>query len=249
MHVQKLSTEECHLALANTRRAQPELHQSGRASWLRAAVLGADDAIVSTASLMLGVAASSAPKTGILIAGVAGLVAGATSMAVGEYVSVSSQRDAERADILREKAELRSQPEAEQLELAAIYVKRGLEKDLARKVAEQLSAKDRLSSHLRDELGIDQRALARPVQAALISALSFASFALIPLLALLVAPAALRLPAIAAFSLLSLAALGAFGAHLGGAPLARAALRVTIGGAMAMAVTAVIGRLIGVSIG
>jgi vacuolar iron transporter family protein len=247
--VDKIAASKHSAAAVEPRRTQPELHQSGRASWLRAAVLGADDAIVSTASLMLGVAASSAPKTGILIAGIAGLVAGATSMAVGEYVSVSSQRDAERADILREKAELRSHSEAELLELAAIYVKRGLEEDLARKVAEQLSAKDRLSSHLRDELGIDQRALARPVQAALISALSFASFALIPLLALLVAPAALRLPAIAAFSLLSLGVLGAFGAYLGGAPLARAALRVSIGGAMAMAVTAAIGRLIGVSIG
>jgi VIT1/CCC1 family predicted Fe2+/Mn2+ transporter len=170
------------------------------------------------------------------------------SMAVGEYVSVSSQRDAERADIAREKAELSSQPELELLELTAIYIKRGLDKELAMKVAEQLSAKDRLSSHLRDELGIDQAALARPLQAALISATSFASFALIPLVGLLVAPAALRLPSIAALSLVSLAALGAFGAHLGGAPLARAALRVTIGGAMAMAVTAAIGRVIGVSV-
>lgn len=229
--------------------ARSEQHQSGRASWLRAAVLGADDAIVSTASLMLGVAASSAPKTGILVAGVAGLVAGAMSMAVGEYVSVSSQRDAERADIAREQGELGAQPEAELLELTAIYVKRGLEPDLAKKVAAQLSAKDRLSSHLRDELGIDQAALARPVQAALISASSFASFALVPLLALLVAPPPLRLPAIAALSLLSLAALGGFGAHLGGAPVARAALRVSIGGALAMAVTTAIGRLIGVSLG
>lgn len=226
-----------------------ELHQSARAGWLRAAVLGADDAIVSTASLMIGVAASSAPKTTILVAGIAGLVAGAMSMAVGEYVSVSSQRDAERADIVREKAELSLQPGVELLELAAICVKRGLEKELAMKVAEQLSVKDRLSAHLRDELGIDQAALARPLQAAVISASSFASFALIPLLALLVAPAALRLPAIATLSLLSLAALGAFGAYLGGAPLARAALRVTIGGALAMAVTAAIGRLIGVSVG
>jgi VIT1/CCC1 family predicted Fe2+/Mn2+ transporter len=212
-------------------------------------VLGADDAIVSTASLMLGVAASSASKTEILIAGVAGLVAGAMSMAVGEYVSVSSQRDAERADIAREKAELHAQPAFELEELAAIYVKRGLDQDLARKVAEQLSANDRLSSHLRDELGIDQAALARPLQAALISASSFASFALIPVVGLLVAPAALRLPSIAALSLLSLAALGAFGAHLGGASLARASLRVSIGGAMAMGVTAAIGRLIGVSVG
>ncbi len=174
---------------------------------------------------MIGVAASSATKTGILVAGIAGLVAGAMSMAVGEYVSVSSQRDAERADIEREKAELSSQPEAEFLELTEIYVKRGLERQLAMKVAEQLTAKDRLTAHLRDELGIDQASLARPWQAALISALSFASFALIPLVGLLIAPAALRLPSIAVFSLLSLAALGAFGAYLGGARLARAALR------------------------
>jgi VIT1/CCC1 family predicted Fe2+/Mn2+ transporter len=216
---------------------------------LRAAVLGADDAIVSTASLMIGVAASSASKTTILVAGIAGLVAGAMSMAVGEYVSVSSQRDAERADIEREKAELRSEPAAELLELTAIYIARGLEKELATKVAEQLSAKDRLSSHLRDELGIDQAALARPWQAALISASSFASFALIPLVGLLVAPPAFRLPSIAILSLLSLAALGAFGAYLGGARLGRAAWRVTVGGALAMGVTAVIGRLIGTSVG
>lgn len=237
------------ITAAVKRTALPELHQSGRAAWLRAAVLGADDAIVSTASLMIGVGASSAPKMGILVAGIAGLVAGAMSMAVGEYVSVSSQRDTERADIVREKAELRSQPETELLELAAIYVRRGLEKQLAMKVAEQLTAKDRLGSHLRDELGIDQAALARPLQAAWISASSFALFALVPLVGLLVAPTALRLPSIAALSLLSLAGLGAFGAHLGGAPLARAALRVTIGGAIAMAVTAAIGRLIGVAVG
>jgi len=232
-----------------TREPQRERHQSTRAGWLRAAVLGADDAIVSTASLMIGVAASSAAKTSILVAGIAGLAAGSMSMAVGEFVSVSSQRDAERADIELEKAELRSQPEAELAELRAIYIKRGLDKELALKVAEQLSAKDRLATHLRDELGIDQAALSRPLQAAWISAASFASFAAIPILALLVAPAALRAPTIAAASLASLAALGAFGAHLGGASLGRAALRVTIGGSLAMAVTAIIGRLVGVSLG
>lgn len=226
-----------------------ELHRSGRTGWLRAAVLGSDDAIVSTASLMIGVAASSAPHRAILVAGVAGLAAGAMSMAVGEYVSVSSQRDAEQADIERESQELAGQPQAELHELAMIYVNRGLDDELAMKVAEQLSAHDRLGAHLHDELGIDPSALARPMQAAWISAASFASFALVPVVALLIAPATLRVPMIAALSLLSLAALGAFGGHLGGAPLGRASLRVTIGGAFAMAVTAAIGRLFGIAIG
>ena len=226
-----------------------ENHRSGRAGWLRAAVLGSDDAIVSTASLMIGVAASSAPKEAILIAGVAGLVAGAMSMAVGEYVSVSSQRDAEKADVKREKRELAEEPQAELKELAAIYVKRGLEKNLAMKVAEQLSARDRLGAHMRDELGIDQSALSRPMQAAWVSAASFALFAMIPIAGLFVSPATLRIPLIAALSLVSLAALGAFGGYLGGAPMARASLRVTLGGALAMAVTALIGRILGVSVG
>jgi VIT1/CCC1 family predicted Fe2+/Mn2+ transporter len=211
-------------------------------------VLGSDDAIVSTASLMIGVAASSASKQAILIAGVAGLVAGSMSMAVGEYVSVSSQRDSEQADISLEQQELAAEPRAELNELAMIYVNRGLEKELAMKVAEQLSARDRLGSHLRDELGIDRASLARPLQAAWISAASFASFAAVPITALLVAPASQRIPAISMLSLVSLAALGAFGGHLGGAPRGRAALRVTIGGGFAMAVTAVIGRLLGVSL-
>jgi vacuolar iron transporter family protein len=225
-----------------------EMHLSGRAGWLRAAVLGSDDAIVSTASLMIGVAASSASQGAIMVAGVAGLVAGAMSMAVGEYVSVSSQRDAERADVRRETRELKEQPKAELKELAMIYVNRGLAKDLAMKVAEQLSAHDRLGAHLRDELRIDQTSLARPLQAAWISAASFASFAVIPIVALVVAPASLRIPLIASLSLASLAALGAFGGHLGGAPIGRASLRVTLGGALAMAVTAAIGRILGVSI-
>ena len=229
--------------------SQVEMHRSGRAGWLRAAVLGSDDAIVSTASLMIGVAASSAPKGAILVAGVAGLVAGSMSMAVGEYVSVSSQRDAEQADIVREKRELAEQPQAELRELAMIYVKRGLDEELATKVAVQLSARDRLGAYMLDELGIDQKSLARPMQAAWISALSFACFAVVPIATLLVAPAALRIPMIAALSLLSLAALGAFGGHLGGAPLGRASLRVTLGGALAMAVTALIGRILGVAAG
>ena len=229
--------------------SQREMHRSGRAGWLRAAVLGSDDAIVSTASLMIGVAASSASQGAILVAGVAGLVAGAMSMAVGEYVSVSSQLDAEQADIELETRELMGQPQAELHELAMIYVKRGLDRELAMKVAEQLSARDRLDAHMRDELRIDQATLARPMQAAWISAASFASFALVPIAGLLIAPAALRIPVVAAVSLASLAALGAFGGYLGGAPLVRASLRVTLGGALAMAVTAVIGRILGISVG
>ena len=212
-------------------------------------MLGSDDAIVSTASLMIGVAASSASQGAILVAGVAGLVAGAMSMAVGEFVSVSSQRDSERADVARERQELADDPASELKELAGIYRRRGLDADLARQVAEQLSAHDRLGAHMRDELGIDQASLARPLQAAWISAASFACFALIPIAGLLAAPEAARLPAIAAVSLSALAALGAVGGHLGGAPLLRAALRVTLGGGLAMAVTAAIGRLLGVVVG
>lgn len=216
--------------------------------WLRAAVLGSDDAIVSTASLMIGVAASAASKATVLLAGVAGLAAGAMSMAVGEYVSVSSQRDAERADIELEKSELADQPQAELNELAMIYVKRGLDRELAMRVAEQLSAGDRLGAHMRDELGLDRASLARPMQAAWISAASFASFALVPIGALLLAPATLRIPAIASLSLVSLALLGALGGHLGGAPVGRAALRVTVGGGLAMVVTAIIGRIFGAAL-
>ena len=225
-----------------------EMHRSGRAGWLRAAVLGSDDAIVSTASLMIGVAAASASKRAIMVAGVAGLVAGAMSMAVGEYVLVSSQRDAEQADMGRERGELAADPKGEMQELAKIYEKRGLEKDLAMQVAAQLSAHDQLGAHMRDELGIDQASLSRPMQAAWISAASFAFFAVVPIVALLVAPASLRIPAIAAVCLASLAGLGAFGGYLGGAPLGRASLRVTLGGALAMAVTALIGRILGVSV-
>jgi VIT1/CCC1 family predicted Fe2+/Mn2+ transporter len=230
-------------------RRHREYHRSDRAGWLRAAVLGSDDAIVSTASLMIGVAASSASTQATLIAGVAGLVAGSMSMAVGEYVSVSSQRDAEQADIALEQSELAAKPRAELEELAGIYVARGLDQELARKVAVQLSARDRLGAHVRDELGIDPKALSRPLQAAWVSAASFAFFALVPIVGLLVAPASLHLPVVAAVSLFSLAALGAFGGHLGGAPMGRAALRVTLGGGLAMAVTAAIGRLLGVSVG
>lgn len=229
--------------------AHREIHRSGRAGWLRAAVLGSDDAIVSTASLMIGVAASHASKGATLVAGVAGLVAGAMSMAVGEFVSVSSQRDAERADIELEKRELAGEPQAELAELAAIYVKRGLDPALALEVAKQLSSRDLLGAHVRDELGIDASSLARPLQAAWISAASFASFALVPILALLVAPPGWGVPVIATLSLVSLGALGAFGARLGGARLGLATVRVTLGGALAMAVTAAIGRAFGVATG
>ena len=227
----------------------PEQHRSGRANWLRAAVLGSDDGIVSTSSLMIGVAAASGSKQAILVAGVAGLVAGAMSMAAGEYISVRSQRDAEDADIELEKSELAAGPRKELHELASIYVRRGLDKELALKVAEQLSAHDRLGAHLKDELGIDGATRARPFQAAWISALSFASFALVPILAMLGTPPTWRIPAIAVSSLLSLGVLGAFGSRLGGAPLARGSLRVMLGGGLAMAVTAGIGRLLGVSVG
>jgi VIT1/CCC1 family predicted Fe2+/Mn2+ transporter len=226
-----------------------EMHRSQRAGWLRAAVLGADDAIVSTASLLIGVAASSASLHSLFVTGVAALVAGSMSMAVGEYVSVSSQRDAERADIELEQRQLQHEPHAELNELTLIYIKRGLDNELARRVAEQLTAHDQLTAHLRDELGIDPDSLARPLQAAWISALSFGSFALVPIVALVLAPASLRILSIAALSLLSLATLGAVGAHLGGASKVRAALRVCIGGSLAMAVTAAIGHLVGTAVG
>jgi VIT1/CCC1 family predicted Fe2+/Mn2+ transporter len=226
-----------------------ERHRSGRSGWLRAAVLGSNDAIISTSSLMIGIASSNASKQATLIAGVAALAAGAMSMAVGEYVSVSSQRDAEHADIAREKRELETAPEAELKELAGIYVSRGLDRDLALQVARQLSQRDQLGAHLRDELGIEESSRPRPFQAAWISAASFATFALLPILGLALAPAAWRLIAIPIVTIASLAVLGAFGGYLGGAPTGRAALRVTIGGALAMAVTAGIGRLIGVAVG
>ena len=229
-------------------RRHHEKHRSSRANWLRAAVLGSNDAIVSTASLMMGVAASQASKETILVAGIAGLCAGAMSMAAGEFVSVSSQRDAEHADIEMEKHELATEPEAELRELAGIYVHRGLDKDLAMQVARQLSAHDRLGAHLRDELGIEERTRARPLQAAWISAVSFAFFALLPVLAVVVAPASLRMQILAAVTIASLAALGALGGRLGGAPVLRAALRVTIGGALAMAVTFAIGHLLGLTL-
>ena len=226
-----------------------ETHRSSRAQWLRAAVLGADDAIVSTASLMIGVAASSASKQAVFVAGVAGLVAGAMSMGVGEYVSVSSQRDAQQADIDQEKEELATKPHDELSELATLYERRGVDKAVSLEVARQLTAHDQLGAHLRDELGIEPGSLAQPLQAAWVSAATFAVAALVPIAALLLLPAPVRVVGIAIASLVSLAAFGAVGGHLGGAPLLPAALRVTLGGALAMAVTAGIGRLLGASVG
>ena len=229
---------------ALARLAPTESHRGERGSWLRAAVLGADDGVVSTASLVIGVAAAEASKQTMLIAGLAGLVAGAFSMAAGEYVSVSSQRDAERADIGKERKELVANPRGELRELAAIYRKRGLDADLAMKVAEQLSVNRQLETHLRDELGLDQAKLARPIQAALVSAASFASLGMLPIVGLLLAPASLRIAVVAVVCLLSLAVLGALGGHLGDAPKGRAALRVMIGGGAAMAATALIGHVL-----
>lgn len=225
-----------------------ERHRFERIGWLRAAVLGANDGIVSTASLMIGVAASSASTNAIVVAGLAGLAAGAMSMAVGEYVSVSSQRDTELADIRKEEAELARTPDLELTELTHIYVQRGLEPVLARAVAEQLTAADPLGAHLRDELGITHATKARPWQAAFVSVVSFALGAAIPLLALAVAGESNRIAAIAGAALVVLAITGGIGGHLGGAPVSRAALRVLVGGGAAMAITALVGDLIGTAV-
>ena len=222
-----------------------ESHSVSRIGWLRAAVLGANDGIVSTASLIVGVAAASAASADVLIAGAAGLVAGAMSMAAGEYVSVSSQSDTEQADLARERDELASQPQFERDELARIYVERGVEPALASQVAQQLMAKDALGAHARDELGISEGARARPVQAALTSALTFAVGAALPLSMVLLVPRAELLVAVAVSSLGFLGLLGAVGARIGRANVARATIRVTFWGALAMAVTAAIGALFG----
>lgn len=222
-----------------------EHHLMERIGWLRAAVLGANDGIISTASLIVGVATAATTQNEVLIAGVAGLVAGAMSMAAGEYVSVSSQSDTERADLARERQELSENPEFELDELASIYVKRGVDRELARQVARQLMAKDTLTSHARDELGISESTTARPVQAALTSALSFSVGAAMPLLMVVVSPAAALVPIVAAASLGFLALLGAIGGRAGGANVLRATGRVTFWGALAMALTAGIGKLFG----
>ncbi len=226
-------------------RNHSELHLVSRIGWLRAAVLGANDGIVSTASLIVGVAAAAADRNAILVAGVAGLIAGAMSMAAGEYVSVSSQADTEKADLSRERQELRDDDAAEHSELAGIYVKRGLDPGLAQQVAEQLMAKDALRAHARDELGISEITTARPIQAALTSATTFAIGAVCPLLTALAAPLPLVGWLVAAASLLFLALLGAAGARAGGADLKTAVARVTFWGAVAMGITAGVGRLFG----
>jgi VIT1/CCC1 family predicted Fe2+/Mn2+ transporter len=222
-----------------------ELHRTERIGWLRAAVLGANDGIVSTASLMVGVGAASQGRSALLVAGGAGLVAGALSMAAGEYVSVSSQSDAERADLALEQAELLAQPELEKRELAAIYVERGLTPELATQVAHQLMARDALRAHARDELGISSTVRARPVQAAFASAVSFAGGAALPVLIALVAPTPQVVPLVAGTSLVFLTGLGALAARTGGAPVLKGSLRVVFWGALAMAVTAGVGRLFG----
>lgn len=223
-----------------------EQHRTGRIGWLRAAVLGANDGIVSVASLLVGVAAAETGRGEVILAGVAGLVAGAMSMAAGEYVSVSSQADTEHADLDRERKELAADVESEVLELTNIYVHRGLGEPLARQVAEQLMAHDALGAHARDELGISEVMIARPIQAALASAATFGVGAALPLLTALVSPEKWIAIAVAGLSLGFLALLGAVSARAGGAPAAKAVVRVTLWGALAMAATAGIGALFGV---
>lgn len=226
-------------------RTHSERHLIARVGWLRAAVLGANDGLLSTSSLIVGVAASGAPKVGVLVSGVAGLVGGAMSMAAGEYVSVSSQSDTEKADLAREAAELAAAPEAERDELAGIYVERGVQPATARAVAEQLMAHDSLGAHARDELGISSFTTARPVQAALTSAATFATGAALPLATVVIAPNGGLLIWVVASAVSGLVALGALGARAGGADMSRSVVRVVFWGVLAMAVTAVIGRLFG----
>ncbi|PIL20916.1 membrane protein [Puniceibacterium antarcticum] len=229
-----------------SRMTHSETHMVHRIGWLRAAVLGANDGLVSTASLVVGVAAAGSARPEILIAGLAGLVAGAMSMAAGEYVSVSSQTDAEQADLARETKELEEMPEAELDELTGIYVARGLDETLARQVAIQLTKKDALGAHARDELGISETVTAHPVQAALVSAVTFALGAVVPLLIAMLAPVAQITLVVALTTLVALSVLGGLGASAGGAGVFKGALRVTFWGALAMAATAGVGMLFGV---
>ncbi|MCW2990449.1 MAG: hypothetical protein JWM73_1043 [Solirubrobacterales bacterium] len=229
--------------------APPEVHLGHRSNWLRAAVLGANDGILSTASLVLGVAASGASSSAIVTAGVAGLMAGALSMAAGEYVSVSSQRDTEEADLRLEARELSSDPEGELAELAGIYERRGLSPALAHEVAVALSRGDVLAAHARDELGLEEDRRAQPLQAAGASALAFSAGAILPLLAVGVAPSSVREATCVLVTILALAFLGDTGARLGGAPRLPATVRVLVWGALAMAVTAAIGALVGAAVG
>lgn len=231
------------------RKSHFERHYSERVGWLRAAVLGANDGIVSTASLVVGIAAANTGRAEVLIAAIAGLVAGAMSMAAGEYVSVSSQSDTERADVEREKRELAADERAEREELANIYKERGLDSELAARVAEQLMAHDALGAHARDELGLSEMTRARPTQAALASAASFAAGALLPVLLVAISPIQMLISIVTVSSLLFLATLGSIAAKAGGAGMIRGAMRVTLWGALAMAATAVIGHLFGTIIG
>jgi VIT1/CCC1 family predicted Fe2+/Mn2+ transporter len=225
-----------------------ELHRVGRTGWLRAAVLGANDGLISTASLIIGVAAAHPEGSAVLLAGIAGVVGGSLSMAAGEYVSVSSQADSEQADLARERQELHSAPEAEQRELAGIYVRRGLTPQLAEQVAAQLSAHDALAAHARDELGITDFSRAQPLLAAVASAGSFAVGALLPLLVALLVPAAQMTPAIFGLTVVLLLALGASAAQLGGARLLPAAMRVAFWGVIAMAITGLAGHYAGIAV-
>ncbi|MDL2406594.1 VIT family protein [Rhizobium calliandrae] len=229
-------------------RHQVEHHLINRIGWLRAAVLGANDGIISTASLMVGVASAATSSSAVLVTGIAGLVAGSMSMAAGEYVSVSSQADTERADLAREKRELATDHDAEVKELAAIYAERGVEPTLSIQVAEQLMVRDALAAHARDELGISDAISANPIQAALTSAATFAAGAILPILAALIAPRDILVPAVFGVSLVVLALLGAVGARAGGAEMFKPMVRVAVWGAIAMAVTAGIGALIGKSV-
>ena len=222
-----------------------ESHRSERIGWLRAAVLGANDGLISTSSLVVGVAAAEPGRAGILVTAVAGLVAGTLSMAAGEYVSVSSQADAEQADLARERGELATSPEAERTELAGIYTARGLSRDLALQVADQLTAQDALGAHARDELGIHETTRARPIQAAVASATSFAVGAAPPVLLAALLPIGVLTPAVVAVTLGVLLVLGGAAARLGGASVARGAMRVAFWGAVAMGCTAAVGRLFG----
>lgn len=231
-----------------TRIPHPERHYTHRIGWLRAAVLGANDGIVSTASLVVGVAAAHSTRAAVLLAGIAGLVAGAMSMAAGEYISVSSQADTERADLARERGELTNSPESELAELQGIYVGRGLDADLARRVAEQLTAHDVLGAHARDELGITEAQAANPIQAALASAATFSVGAALPLVIAAVVPMQVLIASVATASLLCLAFLGALAASAGGAGRWRGAARVTFWSALALALTAIVGRLFGTTV-
>lgn len=225
-----------------------ENHRAHRIGWLRAAVLGANDGVVSVSSLVVGVAASGTTQSNVLLTGVAGLVAGALSMAAGEYISVQSQADTENADLAKERRELAEEPESELEELTSIYVARGLDRELARQVAEQLTARDALTTHAREELGITETLMARPIQASMASAAAFSVGAIIPILAAYFAPPNVVGTVTGVATIVTLTALGSLAAYAGGAPIWRGAVRVTFWGALAMAITAAVGRLFGAAV-